>query len=129
MNQIFGDIQVNGGVRLDANIFLTGDVRPLHPDTRSTAGTYTLDSFAVGVYRSAEYLVQVSQGNNFSSQRIQILHDGVNALLNAYGKIETPSAVVGVEFEVSIVSGVVVLVYTQPALTTTVKALGTCLKI
>lgn len=123
---VFGGLLVKGSVELESNIFLTGDVRPVSPIVQGNAGSYTLDSFSAAQYRSAEYLIQISQGSAYAVTRVLILHDGTSAYFTEYGKIET-SPSMGVEFSVTLVNGVVSLLYTQPAINTVIKSIGTCL--
>lgn len=123
---VWGGLSVKGSVELDSNIFLTGDVRPVSPIVQGEAGSYVLDSFSAATYRCAEYLVQISQGVNYAVTRVLILHDGNSAYLTEYGKIET-SPFMGVEFDVNLTNGVISLLYSQPAINTVVKAIGTCL--
>ena len=123
---VFSRLTVKGEVELDSNKFLTGDVRPVSPIIQGDAGTYTLDSFSADHYRSAEYLIQISQGSAYAVTRILILHDGTSAYFTEYGKIET-SPSMGVEFSATLVNGIVSLLYTQPAINTVIKSIGTCL--
>lgn len=122
---VWGSLSVKGNLESETNKFLTGDVRPLSPAVQDTAGNYTLDSFSSTVYRSCEYLIQISQGGNFAVVRIIILHNNVSVFLSEYGRIEPIDT--GVEFFATLVNGLVSLSYSQPALNTEVKSLGTFL--
>jgi hypothetical protein len=122
---IWGNLSVDGDVTLDSNKFITGDVRPVSPAIHDSSGSYVLDSFSSSKYRSAEYLIQVSQGADFLVTRVLILHNDSFAYLTEYGRIET--APLGVEFDVVLSGGIVSLSYTQPSINTVVKAIGTCL--
>ena len=122
---IWGNLNVDGDVTLDSNKFITGDVRPVTPAVHDSSGSYVLDSFTASTYRSAEYLIQVSQVADFLVTRVLILHNDSFAYLTEYGRIET--AQLGVEFDVVLSGGVVSLSYTQPSVNTVVKALCTCL--
>ncbi len=122
---VWGNLEIKGDVTSDSSRYLTGDTRPVAPAVQNVSGSYTLDSFNASVYRSAEYLVQITQGSNFSVVRLMVLHNNVSAFISEYGRIETSET--NVDFSVSLVNSVVTISYTQPDLITVVKALGNCL--
>jgi len=53
----------------------------------------TIDSFSKISYRSAEYNVQLSQGAKYTNVKITVLHDGTNAGISEYGKVEMGGSV------------------------------------
>lgn len=123
---ILGSVAIKGSAEMDSSIYLTGDVRPCSPPVQNVFGTYTLDAFSADKYRSAEYLIQISQPANYAVCRVLVLHDGTNAYLTEYGRVET-SAFMSVEFQVILVEGLVTLSYSQPSMATVVKSLASCL--
>jgi len=48
----------------------------------------TIDSFSASAYRSAEYNIQISQGAKYTNVKSTVLHDGTNAGISEYGKVE-----------------------------------------
>ena len=54
--------------------------------TTTTATTeISLDTFAHATYRAARYIVAMSEGSNFHSTEIMLVHDGSTVTLTAYG--------------------------------------------
>jgi hypothetical protein len=58
-------------------------------DQTVNASLTTIDQFASGTYRSAKYLIQTKNGNNYQLSEALVIHDGVNAYLTEYGQIYT----------------------------------------
>lgn len=48
----------------------------------------TVDSFDKTVYRTAKYLVQVTQGSKYTSSEVLLAHDGTDSYLSEYAVIE-----------------------------------------
>lgn len=48
----------------------------------------TVDSFDAGTYRTAKYLVQVTQGSKYTSSEVLLAHDGSDSYLSEYAVIE-----------------------------------------
>lgn len=48
----------------------------------------TVDSFAIGSYRSAEYNIQIVQGTKFTTVKAVVVHNSADAGICEYGKIE-----------------------------------------
>jgi hypothetical protein len=57
--------------------------------TVATVSPSTVDSWLIGTYRSAKYLIQITQGTNYQVSELMIAHDGTNTYLNEFGVIET----------------------------------------
>lgn len=47
------------------------------------------DSFAVATYRSAKYMVQITQGTNYQVSEIMVIHNGTSATMTEYGMMNT----------------------------------------
>lgn len=47
-----------------------------------------VDSFDASLYRSAEYHIQLTQGNKYTAVKTTVLHDDINAGVSEYGKVE-----------------------------------------
>ena len=57
--------------------------------TTTTATTeISLDTFAHATYRAARYIVAMSEGSNFHSTEIMLVHDGSTVTLTAYGTLK-----------------------------------------
>ena len=48
----------------------------------------TVDSFAKGTFRSAKYLVQVTQGTKYTTSEVLLAHDGTDSYMSEYAVIE-----------------------------------------
>lgn len=59
--------------------------------TVSTASVTSVFEFDKTVYRTGEFVVQVSQGSKFTSMKVIILHNGTTSFASQYGVIEIGS--------------------------------------
>ena len=57
--------------------------------TVATTSATTVDSWAKATYRSAKYLVQVTQGSNYQVSEIMVIQDGTNTYMTEFAVIET----------------------------------------
>ena len=57
----------------------------------STSATQ-VDSFALATFRSAKYLVQITQGSAYQVSEIYVLHNGTNTYMTEYAVLESGSA-------------------------------------
>ena len=63
----------------------------------STAATYTsttevaLDTFAHADFRAARYVVAMSEGSNYHSTEIVLVHDGSTVTMTQYGTLKNTS--------------------------------------
>jgi hypothetical protein len=58
----------------------------------NTTLVHTADSFAAGVYRSAEYILQMTSGVFYQSSKLLVIHDGINALVTEYAQLATANS-------------------------------------
>ncbi len=58
--------------------------------TTTTTSQTVIASFATAIYRSAEFLVEAVQGNNFHITKLLVTHDDTNAVSTEYGTVATP---------------------------------------
>ena len=58
--------------------------------TTTTTSQTIIASFATAIYRSAEFLVEAVQGNNFHVTKLLVTHDDINAVSTEYGTVATP---------------------------------------
>ena len=72
------NMPIGGGlVSLDANVSVA-----------SSGVVTTLDSFNTNTYRSAKYIVQVTNGTNFQTEEVLLVQNGTTATVVTYGRSE-----------------------------------------
>jgi hypothetical protein len=100
----FGSI-ATGAITLDSG---TGE---LNTSTQVvTVNTVTtVDSFDKTVYRTAKYLVQVTQGSKYTTSEVLLAHDGTDSYLSEYAVIELGGTVIPLTVSTSISAGNVLL--------------------
>jgi hypothetical protein len=92
-----GDVtgDVTGNLTGDVTGNLTGDVttsstyRTANSVTVATTNATAIDTFDSVVYRSAKYLVQITQGSNYQMSEIVVIHNGTNVFMTEYAVVET----------------------------------------
>jgi len=57
--------------------------------TVATVSATQIDSWAKATYRSAKYLIQVTQGSNYQVSEIMVIQDGTNTYMTEFAVIET----------------------------------------
>ena len=57
--------------------------------TVATTAQSAIDTFATATYRSAKYIVQITQGPNYQVSEIMVIHDGTNTTMTEYGMMNT----------------------------------------
>lgn len=106
-----------------------GSSGPTAVTTSITANTTTtIDTFSATTYRSAEYLVQITQGTKYTVSKVLLIHDGTTPTMTEYGVVEIGASRIPVTVSTTISGGNVLLQVTiTDAATTnaTVKALPT----
>ena len=60
--------------------------------TVATTSATTVDSWAKATYRSAKYLIQVTQGSNYQVSEIMVIQDGTSTYMTEFAVIETNGA-------------------------------------
>ena len=123
----FGSI-ATGAITLDSG---TGE---LNTSTQAiTLNTITtVDSFDKTVYRTAKYLVQVTQGSKYTTSEVLLAHDGTTSYLSEYAVIELGGTVIPLTVSTSIsASNVLLRVTITDAATTsaTVKVARTLIAV
>jgi len=80
---------VNYGI--SASYMYIDNVNEINTSSITTTSTATaiLDYFDKTVYRSAKYVVQISNGSTHQVWEGMVLHDGTNIYLSAYGDLRT----------------------------------------
>ena len=69
----------------------------------------TVDSFDKTAYRTAKYLIQVTQGSKYTSSEVLLVHDGTDSYLSEYAVIELGASRIPLSVSTSISSGNVLL--------------------
>lgn len=99
-----GALIVDGGVSVDKNIFVSGSVinatssgTAIAHDTAiqanlSTVSITAVDTWAIATYRSAKYLVQITQGTNYQVSEVMVIHNGTTTTMTEFAVLETNGA-------------------------------------
>ena len=100
----FGSV-ATGAITLDSG---TGE---LNTSTQVvTVNTITtVDSFDKTVYRTAKYLVQVTQGSKYTTSEVLLAHDGTTSYMSEYAVIELGGTVIPLTVSTSISASNVLL--------------------
>jgi len=61
---------------------ITADLKSINVTTAVLVDSFTSDS-----YRSAEYLLQLTQGSNYAITKILVIHDGTDVAVSEYGYV------------------------------------------
>ena len=69
----------------------------------------TVDSFSKTAYRTAKYLVQVTQGTKYTSSEVLLAHDGTDSYMSEYAVIELGASRIPMTVSTSISAGNVLL--------------------
>jgi hypothetical protein len=69
----------------------------------------TVDSFSKTAYRTAKYLVQVTQGSKYTSSEVLLAHDGTDSYMSEYAVIELGASRIPMTVSTSISAGNVLL--------------------
>lgn len=87
-----GNLTVNGVTRdaLSNGVVIT-DENVVQATVATTTGT-VVDSWAIATYRSAKYIVQITQGSNYQVSEILVLHNGTTTTMTEYAVLETSGA-------------------------------------
>lgn len=85
----------------------------------TTATDQVADQFLASQFRTAKYLIQMSDGTNVHATEVLLIHDGTNVYMTEYGTVYS-SASMG-NYDADIVNGYVRLLVTPTNINTTVK--------
>jgi len=71
-------------------------------DSTTTATTQVnLDTFAHASFRAARYVIAMSEGSDFHSTELMLIHDGTSVTLTAYGTLKSGSALATFDADIS----------------------------
>lgn len=85
----------------------------------TTTANQVVDSFGVGEYRSAKYIVQMTYSTSYHVTEVMIIHDGTDVYISEYGTITTGSSLGTITGSIS--GGLVRLQVSPSNIDTTVK--------
>ena len=122
----FGSV-ASGAITLDGTGELNTSTQAVTINTITT-----VDSFDKTVYRTAKYLVQVTQGSKYTTSEVLLAHDGTTSYLSEYAVIELGGTVIPLTVSTSIsASNVLLRVTITDAATTsaTVKVARTLIAV
>lgn len=97
--------------------------------TTTGASEHVVDSFGATTYRTAKYVLQITDNENpqYHSSEILLIHDGTNAYLNEYGVV-TSNGILGTA-DADISAGVVRLKVTPTVANTNIKTVRTSVTV
>jgi hypothetical protein len=81
----------------------------------STTAQTAVDTFATATYRSAKYIIQVTQGTNYQVSEIMVIHNGTTTTISEYAMMNTNGSLA--TFATDISSGNVRLLVTMGSAT------------
>lgn len=102
------NIQLNSGAALALAPSTTAKIwrSALAPATINTASATPIDTWAVATYRSANYIIQITQGSKYQISEVRLIHDGTNVYNTEYAVLETNSgSPIPITFTYGIVTG------------------------
>lgn len=106
-NTTTGTLVVTGGVGISENLNVGGEIKVNSNIVKTTSGGTTitaetvtqsivattsqtaLDTFSASTYRSARYLVQITQGTDYQVSEFRVIHNGTTATYTEYSVLET----------------------------------------
>jgi fibronectin-binding autotransporter adhesin len=83
-----GDFAANNITSNTITMTYTVDVTGTYTTAAATTQV-TVDTFAAGTYRAAEYQISMKAGTNYAISRLTVIHDGTTAYLTEYDSANT----------------------------------------
>jgi hypothetical protein len=99
----FGNV-ASGAITLDSTGELNTSTQLVDVNTITT-----VDSFAKATYRTAKYLIQVTQGSKYTTSEVLLAHDGTDSYMSEYAVIELGESRIPLTVSTSISAGNVLL--------------------
>lgn len=99
----FGSV-ASGAITLDSTGELNTSTQVVNVNTVTT-----VDSFDKATYRTAKYLIQVTQGSKYTSSEVLLAHDGTDSYMSEYAVIELGASRIPMTVSTSISAGNVLL--------------------
>jgi hypothetical protein len=84
------NLPAGGGIATAARTIVSDEALILTGVTTTTTSSETpVDTFSTSTYRSAKYMVQITEGISYHATEISIIHDGTTTYNTEYGTIKT----------------------------------------
>lgn len=99
----------------DSNTFV-----PNSASLTTTTANQVVDSFDLGIYSTAKYIIQAKYSTSIHSTEIMVIHNGTDVFISEYGTMYSGSSLGS--FSADISSGVVRLLFSPTNINTTVKS-------
>lgn len=101
--------------------FVDHDVlKPVHTPLTASTASQVVDTFSGARYRTAKYLVQMTQGTNYHATEVLLIHDGTTVYMTEYGTIFSNASLGTIDGDIN--SGNVRLLVSPTTTNTTIKA-------
>jgi len=112
----------------NVNMFSGLQASEITSTTVASTSATTIATHAVATYRSVKYNVQITQGSNYHTTEINVLHNGTTAYITEYGTIFSGSSLA--TFDATISSGNLLLQITMgSANSATIKVVSTAIPV
>ena len=112
----------------NVNMFSGLQASEITSTTLASTSATTIASHAAATYRTVKYLVQLTQGTDYHSTEINLIHDGTTVYITEYGTL-FDNAALGT-FDASITSGNILLKLTPGSNTSlTAKVVSTAIPV
>ena len=112
-----------------ADLLRTSVISQLNFTTTTQTAGQVVDTFSMGVLRSAKYDVTVTCGTGYQFSTVMLLHDGINVTITEFGRISTNIDQADFDASVDSVNGLVQLLINPTSDNTVVKAVRTVVPI
>lgn len=99
--------------------FLEGEIDSAQAALTTTDSDQIVDTFASATYRTAKYLIQMTQNSRYHVSEVLLVHDGTTVYTTQYAEIYTESDLGTIDADIS--AGVVRLLVTPNYANTTVR--------
>jgi hypothetical protein len=108
-----GAIKISGGLAVTKSIALGGELiettaggvkiaaSQVVQTAVATVALTAVDTWAIATYRSAKYVVQITQGTNYQVSEIMVIHNGTTTTMTEFAVLETNGALATFTSDVS----------------------------
>jgi hypothetical protein len=116
-SQTTGALQIDGGISVDQDIFLSGNKvlataggtaigyeRAVQTTVATTTPT-AIDTWAVATFRYASYIVQITQGSEVQISEVRVAHNGTTTVMTEYAVLEPGTGPLALAFTSDISGG------------------------
>ena len=107
---VSGNTWVGGGLNISSNTSGASLSTTIIQTTLATTSQTAIDTWSSNTYRTAKYLVQMTQGSNYHSTELLMVQNGTTVFLTQYGEVTT-GTILGT-FDATVSSGTLSLLLT-----------------